>query len=428
MAYGLPGAAAPLLLEDSVLRVHQQVPALPPGVAAALAADVYTAPSRGGVDRETDHAYCATPAACHVWRATSAAPTCYTFPVPSDDAAPPRAPHVVLLPRPLNASEEPALLQCSRSGALLYWNAVSDAFTASDSAAGAVRAQLPLLSGEAVTCAARLDARQALVGTTAARVLRVQVQVHGGAYTLDAAPLAEPRGLLGRWLGAPGASHDALVSVSVQSGGDERQALVAAVSARHMQLWRVPLATGAAPASGAPRVWLDDPAVHKHVASQVLQHQRERYSAAAAHQIVLCDAALSSDTLLVLYADERAAVVRYGLARFSLDEHALHLETLVPLRYAGAPSPHAATPRVHLADGAGRVAFVALSEALLVQPLDGDGEALRLRDGADRVLGACVPRDTTQVRCVALTARSGVLAIDVDVARAAAWADRCVAS
>jgi len=121
-----------VLLNDSFFQVRQHVPSLAPAVVEALQTDMYAAPSTGGVDRDTEYAYCATAERCFVWLTTSACPTCYTFPVPPTN----RPPHCLLLPRPLNASAEPALLLCTADGQLAFWNAVSDAFTTTSSVPG----------------------------------------------------------------------------------------------------------------------------------------------------------------------------------------------------------------------------------------------------------------------------------------------------
>ena len=83
-----------VLLNDSFFQVRQHVPSLAPAVVEALQTDMYAAPSTGGVDRDTEYAYCATAERCFVWLTTSACPTCYTFPVPPTN----RPPHCLLLP------------------------------------------------------------------------------------------------------------------------------------------------------------------------------------------------------------------------------------------------------------------------------------------------------------------------------------------
>ena len=102
------------LLKDSVFSVYQIEPALSPaGTQTLQADDPYAAPSAGGVDDRTGFAWAADAHRCVLWRGESARPTCYEFSVAS--TAPP---HCVILPRPLNAAGEPAVLLVTVDGAL----------------------------------------------------------------------------------------------------------------------------------------------------------------------------------------------------------------------------------------------------------------------------------------------------------------------
>lgn len=144
-----------VLLEDSVFRVRQFVQNLSQEAADALAANPYTVPSTTGIDRETECAYCATPASCYVWRSNSANPTCYAFSVPPTSSGAP--PLCVVLPRPLNDSAEPAVLLASVDGHVRFWEGVSDALTSDEEEA--IVTQLPLDADEVLTAAARIDVR-----------------------------------------------------------------------------------------------------------------------------------------------------------------------------------------------------------------------------------------------------------------------------
>ena len=67
-SFAFRGSREPVtLLEDSFFRVRQFVPSLVPAVVDALRADPYVSPSTGGIDSDTEYAYCATTQKCHVW-------------------------------------------------------------------------------------------------------------------------------------------------------------------------------------------------------------------------------------------------------------------------------------------------------------------------------------------------------------------------
>ena len=66
-SFAFRGSREPVtLLEDSFFHVRQLVPSLVPAVIDALHADPYVSPSTGGIDRDTEYAYCATTQKCHV--------------------------------------------------------------------------------------------------------------------------------------------------------------------------------------------------------------------------------------------------------------------------------------------------------------------------------------------------------------------------
>lgn len=417
-----------LLLEDSVVRVRQLIPSLPPSVVGALQADAYASPSVGGLDRDTDYAYCATSEYCYVWRSSSATPTCYTFPVPPFSSAQ-ALPHCVFLPRPLNSSAEPALMLCSKHGDVVYWDTVSDAFTAQAASSSTKTAHLTLSDGEVVTTATRMDASQVLLGTSHSRLFRVHVFVLHGHSQLQSHLITESRGLLGRWFGgshAAGDSHVAVHSLVVTPPTSDGVSTVLAVSAHGMQVWSVPLIKGTS-AAGSPRLLHADTGIHKTLASRILYARGQRYSAADANRIALADAAYMAreHACVLLYIDRTRASASYGLAIVDMPTESATTQTvrrLLPLHYEQAEDPRPTSmPRLHVSSSQPSVAFVTFSGAVVAQLLAdpcGSDEVLKLRHGADRILGACLPSDTSHVRWTALTSNSGLLFLDIDVARA----------
>lgn len=412
-----------VLLDDSYFHVRQLVPVLAPDVDAALHADPYAAPSTGGVDRDTEYAFCATAQHCYVWRATSAQPTCFAFPVPRGKSDVP--PHCIFLPRPLNASAEPALLLCTADGQLVFWNAVSDAFTADGKSA----VRVPLQAGEGVSAAARVDGSQVVLGTTHARVFCVRVYMHRGEHQLVPTLLTESRGLLGRWFGGStsAAGEYATTSVVVSVPGADMQCLVLALSARSMQVWRVPVAMGAG-ASSAPRLVHADTSVHRTLASRVLYARGQRFSAADAMHIEMVDAAFapSEDAIVVLYVDRhKPSQPAYGLALLDVPADAnasLAPRRVIPLHFQAPEDLRVgARPRILASDTRPSTAFVSFGHAVVVQLLGdpcGSEETLRLRHGGDRILGACVSSSDAEAQWTALTAESGVWHVDFHVAHA----------
>lgn len=408
-----------VLLEDSVVRVRQQVPSLAPEATEALRADAYAAPVAAGVDADTEFTYVASAEQCFVWRTAGAAPTVYAFPVP-----PGGTPQVLLLPRPLNASAEPALLLCGALGQVRFWDAVSDAITAA-AVPEPVAAQLPLATGERITAATRVDASQAVVATSAARLFRVHVYVHRGAHHLATSALeaAQRGGLLGRWLGVaePAGAITRLLAAPPHAG--DAASLVYALSAHGVQVWRVPLAAGTAPA--AARLLLADAHVQKTVAQRVLNAAGRRYSAADAQSIEIVDGALTGARLALLYRDRSSAGgASFGLALVDVADGALTLARLVPLRFRAPDDPRpGAAPRLVIAATQPPAVAVAFDRAVVTQLLGDAGgaeDALRLKHGDDRVLGACVAHVAAQqlVRFAVLTSASGLLLVDMDVGAA----------
>lgn len=410
-----------VLLNDSFFQVRQHVPSLAPAVVEALQTDMYAAPSTGGVDRDTEYAYCATAERCFVWLTTSACPTCYTFPVPPTN----RPPHCLLLPRPLNASAEPALLLCTADGQLAFWNAVSDAFTTTSSVTGV---RLPLHAGEDVSAAARIDGSQVIVGTTHARLFAVRVHMQRGEHHMAPALLSESRGLLARWFGGGSSAmraEYAITSLAVGAPDDDMCCLVLAISTRTVQVWRVPLTAGAG-AGAAPRLVHADTSVHRSLASQVLYARGQRFSAAEAMRMEMMDAAFvpGEDAFVVLYMDRSApSMPSYGLALLDVASDApLAPRRIWPLRFEAAEDPRpAARPRVLVAEAQPSVAFVSFAHAVVVQLLCdpcGSEESLRLRHGSDRILGACVRVSGQRAQWTALTSKSGTWHVELDVLHA----------
>lgn len=396
----------PALLHDSVLAVHQFVPALAPAAAHTLAADdPYAAPSAGGIDAATEYAWAANAERTAVWRSDSAKPAVYEFPP---------ACAVVLLPRPLNAAGEPALLLAAADGRLTFWDSVADA----NLAGGGARAQVPL-ADDRVCAAARCDGASAVLATAAGRLFAVSVYVHSGQHHLAVAPLVEPRGLLGRWLGGSHAPRDIHRLVAVPRAG---ACAVLALGTHALQLWHVPAAAGAA------RLVADDAALAKTIAGAVLYASGRRYSAAAARAFVLADVAPlggDDDALAVLYVDTSRGDARLGIAtvRMPTDADGFRLTHVAAAAGGGARAadPSARLPR--LVVGAAGVAFVVSDSGVGVTLLSGAGfdEALTLRAAAGRILGADVAADGTH--CALLTTRAGVLDVAVDVGAAAAAPD-----
>ena len=428
-SFAFRGSREPVtLLEDSFFRVRQLVPSLVPAVVDALRADPYVSPSTGGIDSDTEYAYCATTQKCHVWRATSAAPTCFVFPVPSSSSGESSPPHCVLLPRPLNASAEPAVLLCTSDGQLCFWNAVSDAFTIDSNTILDVR--VPLQTNERITTAARVDSSQALLGTSHARLFSVRVFMHRGEYQVVPTVLSESRGLLGRWFG--GNSHPiggtgtecAISSLVVGPAGTDMHCLVLAVSARHVQFWCVPMAMGST-VPGTPRLVNADMGIHRTLASRILYARGQRYSAADAMSIEILDAAfvLNEEEFVVLYVDRSVpSTTSYGLALIDVPKEpgtSLTPRQIIPLRFQDANDPRpGARPRLHVAGTQPSVAFVSFGRAVIVQLLSdpcGSDEILQLRHGADHILGSCVAVSDSDARWKALTATSGIWMVDFHV-------------
>lgn len=398
----MPPSARTALLHDSVLAVHQFVPALAPAAAHTLAADdPYAAPSAGGIDAATEYAWAANAERTAVWRSDSAKPAVYEFPP---------ACAVVLLPRPLNAAGEPALLLAAADGRLTFWDSVADA----NLAGGGARAQVPL-TDDRVCAAARCDGASAVLATAAGRLFSVGVYVHSGQHHLAVAPLVEPRGLLGRWLGGAHAPRDIHRLVAIPRTG---ACAVLALGTHALQLWHVPYAAGAA------RLVADDAALAKTIAGAVLYASGRRYSAAAAREFVLADAApLGDDALAVLYVDTSHGDTRLGLAtlRMPTDADGFRLMHVAAAGGGARPAdPSARLPR--LVVGAG-VAFVVSDGGVGVTLVGGAefDEALALRAEAGRILGADVAADGTH--CALLTTRAGIIDVAVDVSAAAAAPD-----
>ncbi|WFD31157.1 hypothetical protein MSPP1_002191 [Malassezia sp. CBS 17886] len=405
-----------VLLEESVLRVRQLV-------------------------QSTDYAFCATADQCYVWRADSSAPTCYVFAVPrarSGAAASAHAARVAILPRPLNASAEPALLLCTGDGQVRYWDMLSDAFTRTCDDVAATQLPLDADAGERVTTTARVDPSQVVVSTSRGRLLRVRVYVQRGEPHLAHAVLAAPRGLLARWFGGSAETGDEPLTRIVVGGADAGGAYthVFALARRTLQQWRVPVAGGGASAQQAPaKLLVADAAIHKTIASRVLYARGARYSAAASMHVALVDAAYvdTEDQLAVLYVDRIAgagAAVAYGIAVLAIPPDAggaFALQRLVVLAHEHAADPRPdASPRLDVSATVPPVAFVTQDTGVVVKLLsDAAGaleEAVELKPGGNRIIGACIPQpahpDPHRVRWSALTTAGGILLLDMDVARA----------
>lgn len=397
------------LLKDSVFSVYQIEPALSPaGTQTLQADDPYAAPSAGGVDDRTGFAWAADAYRCVLWRGESARPTCYEFSVAS--TAPP---HCVILPRPLNAAGEPAVLLVTVDGALWIWGAVSDAYLgARDGASDTIS----LLAGERITSAARCDDMSAVVGTSAGRLFSVVVYTRGGRSHVAHSQFAESRGLLGRWLGGASAARPVhRVTTFVNAADDEDRCGVLALGDDSMQYWSAPFAAGGAPA----RLVISDSAVVKSIASAVLYTSGRRYSAAEARNFSLADVAYcrGMHALAALYVDRSRGDERCGIAMLGIpvSGDTFPLERLIPVGNARAPDPSARAPRLVVADMS-PAALVVFSDAVVFKLLGEDlaafDESIALRPEAGRILG--FGSKAHGVRCTALTTRAGVLRIDMD--------------
>ncbi|PKI82454.1 hypothetical protein MVES1_003461 [Malassezia vespertilionis] len=410
-----------LLLQDSVFRVRLATQALLPNAASALRTDPYVTPSTAGMDPESEYVFCATPQRCYVWRSTSPNPTMYEFPVAPSD--PPAAPFCIVLPRPLHASAEPALLLASGDGHVRFWDAVSDAFTTQEQ--DIVALKLPLAPDERISAAARVDPSQAVLATTHARIFQLHVFVHRGEHELSYALYAEHRSrFLGRFLG--GTSGDAsagpIQRLAVHQNAGEMHAMVVAQNDHALQCWRAPIAGTGGSAHQHAKLVFADRNVHKTIASRAMYLRGERYSAAASAFISMVDCAFRANgQLVVLYSETRNEGATYGLALLAPPTehtHTLVVEHILPLRHAHAADPRPGTaPSLRISEHQ-EAALIAFEHALLTKLLETDSaeETLHLKPRAARVRASCVlaPLDT-HVRFAALL-DAGVLLIEMDVA------------
>ncbi|WFD37003.1 hypothetical protein MCUN1_003895 [Malassezia cuniculi] len=407
------GAAA--LLEDSVFAVNQFVSALSPAGAQTLQSDdPYSSRSAGGVDGETEYAWAADSRRCVVWRSDSAKPACYEFAVDSDVP-----PFCLILPRPLNAAGEPAVLLATVQGTLLFWDAVSDAYLAGAGASSSIVLQ----QDERITAAARCDGATAVLGTSAGRLFSVSVYVKSGRHHIAHAQLVEPRGLLGRWLGSASTAYavSRLVAVPRASNGDVRCA-VFALGDDSVQYWSVPFAAG----GPAARLVAGDSSIGKTIASAALYATGRRYSAVEARNFVLADAAYvaAEDALAILYVDKSRGDERHGLAVFSMPDNGenFELRRIISVGHSRAADPSTRPPRLAVSGGT-PIAFVVSDNSVAVKMLDNDlgafDESLAFRADAGRILGFDMANASVGVRVSALTTRAGVVHVDVHVAAAA---------
>lgn len=271
---------------------------------------------------------------------------------------------------------------------------------------------------------------QAVFGTSHARLFRVHAYVHRGEHHLAHALYSEARGLLRRWFAAAPAGHtEAITSLAVGPCQDDAlHVLLYALSARTVQVWRVPLAGSGAAANHAKLLVADDQ-LHKTIASRALYARGARYSAAAsAHLSLLAAAPLGEARAVALYADRSGEqTVAYGLALVSVPtDGALTVHQVVPLEYAAPADPRpGAAPRLDVSPSAPHVACISFDDALVTQLLSDTAgtveETLYLKPGANRVLGAClvpVHDRAHTIRWAAQTSASGVLLVDMDVSQA----------
>lgn len=413
-----------LLLADSIVQVAQRAPALPSAVQEALRADTYAAASTGGVDADSDMAFCATAQHVLAWRCSSAAPTAFQFPAPVC-AAPAEPPFCTFLPRPLSASAEPAVLLCSASGRLSFWSALSDALT-SDSDPSAALPSLPLRSAERVTAVSRVNNSQVLTGTSLGRLFRICVRMHHDQQNLVVDELAVQRGLLGRWLGGSSMREGELAvqALVVSAPVDTGHVLAVAVSVGAAHVWRLPVGTFAE--TQAPAFVMADMDLGKTIAARSLYLSGTRYSAAMAQQIQIIDGAYDSvsNMLALLVKDESQSTAHYGIAVLPLQPTAtsLNVQQWVTLQYEQAHDPRAhSMPTLRLSQSHPTIAFVSFTHAVVAVLLSEhthQEESLRLRDGSNRIVGGCVPTDPECVHWVGLTSESGMLHVYVDAQRA----------
>ena len=357
-----------LLLADSIVQVAQRAPALPSAVQEALRADTYAAASTGGVDADSDMAFCATAQHVLAWRCSSAAPTAFQFPAPVC-AAPAEPPFCTFLPRPLSASAEPAVLLCSASGRLSFWSALSDALT-SDSDPSAALPSLPLRSAERVTAVSRVNNSQVLTGTSLGRLFRICVRMHHDQQNLVVDELAVQRGLLGRWLGGSSMREGELAvqALVVSAPVDTGHVLAVAVSVGAAHVWRLPVGTFAE--TQAPAFVMADMDLGKTIAARSLYLSGTRYSAAMAQQIQIIDGAYDSvsNMLALLVKDESQSTAHYGIAVLPLQPTAtsLNVQQWVTLQYEQAHDPRAhSMPTLRLSQSHPTIAFVSFTHAVV---------------------------------------------------------------
>jgi len=413
-----------LLLADSIVQVAQRAPVLPAAVQEALRADTYAAASTGGVDADSDMAYCATAQHVLAWRCSSAAPTAFQFAAPPC-TAPAVPPFCSFLPRPLSTNAEASVLLCSASGRLSFWSALSDALTMTSDNASALPS-LPLRNAERVTAMARVNDSQVLTGTSLGRLFRICVRMHHDEQSLVVDELAMQRGLLGRWLGGSSMreSELAVQALVVSAPIDTGHVLAVAISVGAVHVWRLPVGTFAE--TQAPSFVMADMDLGKTIAARSLYLTGTRYSAAIAQHIQIIDGAYESTTnmLALLVKDNSQSTAHFGIAVLPLQPNmtAINVHQWVTLQYEQAHDPRAlAQPTLHLSQSRPSIAFVSFPQAVvavLISEHASQEESLRLRNGSNRIIGGCVPTDPECVRWIGLTSESGMLHVYVDAQRA----------
>lgn len=412
-----------LLLADSIVKVAQRVPSLPSAVQEALRADTYAAASSGGVDADSDLAYCATAQHVFAWRLSSAAPTIYQFPAPLCNA-PAVPPLCTFLPRPMSATAEPAVVLCSASGRISFWGALSDALTSNTD--HCVLPSLPLRDNERVTAMTRVNDSQVLVGTSLGRLFRICVRVHHDQQSLVTDELTVQRGLIGRWLGGSSMRESELAvrALVITAPIDTAHVLAVAVSVGAAHVWRLPVGTFAETQS--PTFVMADLELGKTIAAQSLYLSGTRYSSAIARHVQMVNGAYDSMTnmLVVLVRDTSQNIARFGIATLPLKPNmtTMRVQQWILLQYEQAHDPRELSlPSLHLSQSRPSIAFVTLSHAVVAVLLSEhthQEEPLRLRNGSNRIMGGCVPSDPECVRWIGLTSESGMLHMYVDAPRA----------